>query len=175
MSINNREDANKYYQQINSLVDDYIDKWKVRPSNLKNYLKPDSERRKRFLVKNNLSELNGVDRVLNDILDDRSYMESDGVYTFESFKYFESNDFKIDSLKQCLYKGIEKSDINSEKILADFFDVNLGDIDIIDSEKHKFKVKDWQNDDWNVVVYSEEDINLIKSNIIEHLYEKISQ
>ena len=32
MSINNSEDANKYYQMINGLVDDYIDKWKVRPS-----------------------------------------------------------------------------------------------------------------------------------------------
>ena len=26
MSINNSEDANKYYQMINGLVDDYIDK-----------------------------------------------------------------------------------------------------------------------------------------------------
>ena len=38
MSINNREDANKYYQTINDLVDDYIDKWKIKPSNLKRYL-----------------------------------------------------------------------------------------------------------------------------------------
>ena len=29
MSINTREDANKYYQMINELVDDYIDKYKI--------------------------------------------------------------------------------------------------------------------------------------------------
>ena len=37
MSINNREDANKYYQVINSLVDEYTEKHKIRPSNLKRY------------------------------------------------------------------------------------------------------------------------------------------
>ena len=49
MSINNREDANRYYQVINGLVDDYLDKWKVRPSNLKRYLQPGSERFNKFL------------------------------------------------------------------------------------------------------------------------------
>ena len=38
MSINNREDANKYYQIMNELVDEYIDKWKIRPAKLKKYL-----------------------------------------------------------------------------------------------------------------------------------------
>ena len=37
MSINNREDANKYYQIMNELVDEYIDKWKIRPAKLKKY------------------------------------------------------------------------------------------------------------------------------------------
>ena len=32
MSINSREDANKYYQVVNKLVDEYIDKWKIKPS-----------------------------------------------------------------------------------------------------------------------------------------------
>jgi hypothetical protein len=39
MSINSKEDANKYYQVVNNLVDDYIDKWKIKPSNLKKILK----------------------------------------------------------------------------------------------------------------------------------------
>jgi hypothetical protein len=38
MSINSKEDANKYYQVVNNLVDDYIDKWN-KPSNLKKILK----------------------------------------------------------------------------------------------------------------------------------------
>ncbi len=35
MSITSREDANKYYQVVNKLVDEYMDKWKIRPTNLK--------------------------------------------------------------------------------------------------------------------------------------------
>jgi len=43
MSINSREDANKYYQVVNKLVDEYIDKWKIKPTNLKRYLKNGSD------------------------------------------------------------------------------------------------------------------------------------
>ena len=175
MSINNREEANRYYQIINELVDDYIDKWKIRPSNLKRYLKPGSERFERFLLKNNLSDVSGIKKVLIDVIDDRAYMESDGVIAFESFKYFESAEFKIESLKQSLYKGIEKSDIKMEKALADYFDTNLGDIDILDSDKHIFKVSGWSNDDIKVVIYSSEDLEIITENIFEHLYKELSE
>jgi hypothetical protein len=175
MSINNREDANKYYHLINELVDDYIDKWKIRPSNLKRYLKPGSERFNKFLLRNKLSEVKGASVILTDIIEDRASMEKDGVLTFENFKYFESNDFKIDSLKECLYKGIEKADIKMEKILADFFDTNLSSIDILDADKHLFKLEDWENDDWKVIIYSKEDLEIIKENIIEHLYKEITE
>ena len=74
MSINNREDANKYYQQINELIDDYMDKWKIRPSNLKRYLQPGSERFNRFLKRNNFKEVNGIDRILSDVIEDRVNM-----------------------------------------------------------------------------------------------------
>ncbi len=168
MSINNREDANKYYQQINELIDDYMDKWKIRPSNLKRYLQPGSERFTKFLQRNNLKEVNGIDRVLSDIIEDRVNMEEDGVLTFESFKLFESNEFKVSNLKQCLYKGIDKADLNMEKVLADVFDTNLGSIDVVDSDKHIFNV-----DNLNVIVYSKEDLEVIKNNIIDHLYEEL--
>jgi hypothetical protein len=173
MSINNREDANKYYQQINELIDDYMDKWKIRPSNLKRYLQPGSERFTKFLHRNNLKEVNGIDRVLSDVIDDRVNMETDGVLTFESFKIFESDEFKTFSLKQALYKGIEKADLNMEKVLADVFDTNLGSIDVVDSDKHFFKVNDWNGKDINVLIYSKEDLELIKNNIIDSLYEEL--
>jgi hypothetical protein len=173
MSINTREDANKYYNQINGLIDDYIDKWKIKPSNLKSYLKPGTDRYKKFLIKNNLSDVVGANVILNDVIDDRVSIEKDGIQTFENFKYFESQEFKIDSLKQCIYKGIERSDINYEKAIADYFDCNLGSIDIIDSDKHKFKLEDWNNDDWNVVIYSEEEIDIILHNIVDYLYEEL--
>ena len=169
MSIKSREDANKYYQIVNELVDEYMSKVKIRPSNLKRYLQPGSERFKKFLIRNKLNEITGIDRVLSDVIEDRANMESDGVLTFENFKFFESDEFKIASMKQCLYKGIEKADLNMEKLLADVFDTNLGSIDIVDSEKHCFKIEEEEV----VFIYSKEDVEIIESNIIDHLYDEL--
>ena len=166
--INNREDANKYYQQVNGLIDEYIDKWKIKPSSLGRYLNPGSDRFNKLLGRNNLKEVNGIDRILSDVIEDRVNMERDSVLTFENFKFFESDEFKLSNLKQCLYKGIEKVDINMEKVLADVFDTNLGSIDVIDSDKHIFKI-----DDVDVVIYSKEDLEIIKNNMIDYLFEEL--
>jgi hypothetical protein len=175
MSINTREDANRYYQVINGLVDDYIDKWKIRPSSLKRYLQPGSERFNKFLERNKLKDVKGAEVILKDIIEDRNHMEKDGVITFESFKMFESEEFKIHSLKQCLYKGIEKATQKMEKVLADHFDTNLGEIDIVDADKHIFKINDWNNQDIDVVIYSKEEMNIILTNVVEHLYGELSK
>jgi len=173
MSINTREDANRYYQVINGLVDDYIDKWKIRPSSLKRYLQPGSERFNKFLERNKLKDVKGAEVILKDIIEDRNHMEKDGVLTFENFKFFESDEFKVSNLKECLYKGIEKSDLKMEKIIADIFDTDLGSIDIVDSDKHIFNVNDWNGKETNVIIYSKEDLELIKTNLIDCLYEEL--
>jgi hypothetical protein len=175
MSINSREDANKYYQMINDLVDEYTEKNKIRPSNLKRYLQPGSERFNKFLERNKLKDIKGASIILKDIIEDRDSMERDGVITFESFKMFESEEFKIRSMKQCLYKGIEKATQQMEKVLADHFDTNLGDIDIIDADKHIFKINDWNNYDAEVVIYSKEDLEVIEGNMVDHLYSELSK
>lgn len=174
MSINNREDVNKYYQLINGLVDDYIDGHKIRPSRLSAYLKPGGQRFNKFLERNKLKDIKGAEVILKDIIEDREHMEKDGVITFESFNLLESSEYKISSLKQCLYKGIDKADLSMEKALADYFDINLGAIDVVDSDKHKFKIEDWKNDDWYCVVYTKEEIDNIKMNLVEHLFENVS-
>ena len=175
MAINNREDANRYYQVINGLVDDYLDRWKIRPSSLKRYLQPGSERFNKFLERNKLKDVKGAEVILKDVIEDRYHMEKDGVITFESFKMFESEEFKIHSLKQCLYKGIEKSNISHEKIIADHFDTNLGDIDILDSDKHLFKINDWNGEDTKVVIYTKEEIEIIEKNMVDFLYDELSK
>jgi hypothetical protein len=170
MSISNREDANKYYQLINGLVDDYIDVHKIRPSKLSAYLKPGGQRFNKFLERNKLKDIKGAEIILKDVIEDREHMEKDGVITFESFKIMESSEFKYSELKECLYKGIDKSDLNMEKALADYFDINLGSIDVVDSDKHKFKIEDWENDDWVCVIYSDEECDVIKNNLVEYFY-----
>lgn len=173
MSINSREDANKYYQVVNNLVDEYIDKWKIKPTNLKRYLKNGSDKFEKFIDRNGLKDINGIKQVINDVIEDRVHMESDGVLTFEKFKVFESDEFKITSIIQCLYKGIGKTDIKAEKFLADHFDANLSQIDIVDTDKHMFKISNWENEDLLVIVYNKDEFDIIKENIKEHLYDEL--
>mgnify|MGYP006890185254 CR=1 FL=1 len=175
MSINSREEANRYYQLINELVDDYIDKWKIRPSNLKRYLKPGSERFNKFLQRNKLQDVKGADRILKDIIEDRYNMEKDGVITFESFKLFESSEFKFESIRQCLYKGIDKSNLKMEKVLADYFDTSLGQIDVVDANKHMYRINNWDKDVNNVVIYSNDELEIIKHNMIEYLFSEMTR
>jgi hypothetical protein len=169
MSINSREDANKYYQVVNKLVDEYIDKWKIKPTNLKRYLKNGSDKFEKFIDRNGLKDINGIKQVINDVIEDRVHMESDGVLTFERFNIFESDEFKITSIIQCLYKGIGKTDIKAEKFLADHFDANLSQIDIVDTDKHMFKISNWENEDLLVIVYNKDEMDIIKSNMVEYL------
>lgn len=173
MSISSREDANKYYQVVNKLVDEYIDKWKIKPTNLKKYLKVGSDKFEKFIERNGLKDVNGIKQVISDIIEDRVHMETDGVLTFESFKVFESDEFKITSLIQCLYKGIGKTDIKTEKFLADHFDANLSQIDIIDSDKHMFKINNWGNEDILAIVYNKDEFDIIKENIKEYLLDEL--
>lgn len=175
MSIKSREEANKYYHIINELIDEYTEKNKIRPSKLKGYLRPGSDKFIKFLKRNNLDKIDGGSRILQDVIEDRYHMEKDGVITFESFKVFESADWNINSMKVCLYKGIDKATIDYEKALADYFDTNLGSIDVVDSDKHIFKVNNWTGGDVNVVIYSKDDIEIIKLNMIEHLYLELTK
>lgn len=158
--IKSTEDANKYYQLINQYVDEYVDKWKIKPTNLKKYLIGNKSRLVNFLEKKGLNDISNINRVLLDIVDDRIALDSDNILTFENFKFFESEEFKIIDMKQCLYKGIEKATINHEKILADYFDVSLSHINVSYPDKHEFKVED--ND---VIIYLQEELNIIKENI----------
>lgn len=173
MSITCREDANKYYQVVNKLVDEYIEEWKIKPANLKKYLKPGSDKFEKFVERNGLKDINGIKQVINDVIEDRVHMETDGVLTFESFKVFESDEFKITSLIQCLYKGVGKTDIKAEKFLADHFDANLSQIDIIDTDKHMFKISNWENEDLLVIVYNKDEFDIIRENIKEYLLDML--
>ncbi len=172
MSIKNREDANKYYKLVNNLIDDYIDKWKIRPKNLKNYLREGSDKFENFIIRNGLAKIDGIKQVVKDVIDDRVYMEEDGILTFESFKVFESDDFKISSILDCFTKGIDKIDINTEKFLADEFDTNLSHIDIVDSDKHIFTISNWGNDKIDILIFKEEDFKTIMHNLDKYFVDK---
>jgi hypothetical protein len=178
MSIRNREDADKYYKVVNGLVDDYMDKWKIRPSSLRRYLKEGSDKFNKLILRNGLKDVDGIKRVLSDVIDDRVSMESDGVLTFESFKFFESDEgikmfsaFKINKLVDCIFKGVGEADINMEKKIADIFNCSLSEIEVVLSDKHLFKVNLWNKEggkkDIDIVIFSNDDMDVIKGNLME--------
>jgi hypothetical protein len=175
MSIQSREDANKYYDLINNLIDDYIQKWKIRPSNLRRYLKPGTSKFHNFLERNGLKDIKGSDIILRDVIEDRYSMETDGVIKFESFKLLESLEIESSSLKECLYKEIGKSSLYHEKAIADYFDTNLSQIEVIDADKHLFKLENWESKDIEVIIYDDIEISTIVGNVIDRLLHQLKK
>jgi len=159
------DDLNKYYQLINEYIDDYTEKHKINPSRLGKYLL-NNEKLINFLKRKGLNEITKIDKVVKDVIEHRISIEKD-IMTFESFKIFESNDLSIGSLKECLYNGIEKANISHEKLLADYFDVSLGQIDIFNSDKHIFNINNF-NKKFNCVIFTEKELEIIKENIINY-------
>jgi hypothetical protein len=157
------------------MVDEYMHGEKIRPSMLKYYLKKDGDMFNYLLKVNDLSEVAGIDRVLSDVIDDREGMEIDGVMTFENFKILESEEFKISNIRQCLYKGINNAGIDAEKVIADYYDTNLGSgsVEIDSPEAHVFSVSGWHNSTIRVIVYNNDELDVFNSNLIEYLYNEI--
>lgn len=177
MSIKTREDANEYYRRVNELVDEYISRiektgGRIRPSELREIMRPNGDHSRKFIRWAKLEEVDGIDIILNDVVMDRYYMEKDGILTFESFNFLESEDFKIASMAQCLKKGIGPANIEMEKKIADHFNTNLGEIDVVDPDRHIFSVNSWHGEE-KVVVYSKDEVSIIKGNIMNYLYDEL--
>lgn len=162
MKITNTEQANQYYKIVNDLVDKYIKKWKIKPSSLDRYLKPGSNKFESFIVNSGLSSIEGINRIVLDVIEDRKNMELDGVLTFESFKVMISESVT----------SVGSSSIDHEKAIADYYNTSLGHIEPKDKELHSFEVKDF-GDSFVCVVYSEEEIDEIKKKLVGESLTKI--
>lgn len=168
--INNSEDLNNYYRLVNQYIDEYIEKG-INPLKLGKYL--NKSKLKNFLERKGLDTIQNIDKIVQDVIDDRISLEKDSVLKFESFKIFESNNISFDSVRECLYRNIGSSDINHEKILADFYDVSLSQIDVISSEEHSFKVNKF-GDEVKCIIYTQDDLKIIGENLKSLIIEEIN-
>ena len=153
--INNKEEANQYYKQINELVDEYIQKWKVKPTEIKSYFKRNLDS---FLERIGLSDVEGITRVIDDVLDHRVHMELDKVMKFESFNLLES------------VISIGNANTKHEKILADFYNTSMGHIELLDGDIHLYKIKDF-NENVNSIIFSDEELDNIYKKIEDNVLE----
>jgi hypothetical protein len=160
MKITNSEEVTEYYKIVNNLIDQYIQKWKIKPTSLKSYLKPGTPKFESFVLKNGLSDVEGIKRIIQDVIDDRSHMELDGILKFESF---------INGVNESSTIGVAKADIQHEKVLADLYNTSLGHIEPIDLEKHIYEVSDF-GDKLKCIIYSDDEVKEIESKLAEDAY-----
>jgi hypothetical protein len=172
----NKDNINTYYKQVNDAVDNYLDGWKVKPSNLKKFLKPKSKGLKRFIENNKLTNVKGIERIIKDVVEDRHSMEVDGVLTYENFNKINESSRIIVSLYEDILSVVEKPKvpIKYEKVIADKYNVSLGHVDEFDLNKHQYTV-DVHGDRFDVFILSEEDLSPIRQRIIEIIQREQSE
>ncbi len=156
--ITSREEANLYYQKVNDAVDDFVKKTSARPTEVSRYLSKNS---KRFLIQNDLHEIDGIETILSDVINHRKHMEKDKIVTFESFTKMNES-----------FISLSEPSVDYEKILADKFNTSLGHIVLLDSELHIYKVEDFGKV-FYASVLSENDIESIKIKLINNLIDEI--
>lgn len=169
--MGNSEELNRYYKLVNEYIDEYVEKWKIHPKKLDKYFK-NNNRLISFLERNGLNGINRIEKVITDVIGDRKSMAEDGVLTFEGFSLLESDSYRVQKIQECLYRGVDKATVEHEKILADHFDVSLSHVDIKNSDKHHFIIEGGQYDT-QVVIYTKDELEKIKSNLIDYSYTKL--
>lgn len=152
--MNNSEEITKIYKSVGKKIDNYIDNWKIKPENLEQYLS--GKRLKRFIQSEDLESIKGIETIISDIIQDRISINRDLVKKFENFIF--GNDQSDGSVD--FWSGIGKSSIDHEKILADFYDVSLSEVDIVDTDSHKFKVLSDE-----VLVFTDSELDVISENL----------
>ena len=157
--ISNREEANKYYKLVNNAINDFMGETKARPSEVHKYLTKNGVK---FLKKLELSDVEGIDSVLNDVLLHRRHMEDDKVITFESFSKLNESSINVGS-----------PSIEHEKILADVFNTSLGHIDVLDPQLHLFKISDFGKDVY-AIIFNESEIGKVKEDLKVKIGSEIS-
>jgi hypothetical protein len=156
--ITNREEANQFYEKINSLIDIYIDKYKIRPNEVYKYINKNKES---FLEDSGLSDVYGIDKVLNDVIEHRKNMEIDKVLKFENFSYINESVLEINI-----------SSVEHEKVLADYYNTSLGNIECSDENLHLYSINDF-SDKFSAIIYSNSEIESINKNILDSLTKEV--
>jgi hypothetical protein len=159
--ILNTEQNNEYYKLINGYVEDYISNHKISPKNLRNYFM-NNEKMNSFLKRYKLDDVDGIKRVFRDVIDDWHSIEADGVMTFEKFQKMNEDNGLI---------NIQETNMEYEKVLADLYRTSVGHVNEIDSKEHTYTVKDFGKE-IDVVIYSNEDIESFKKDIMSILINK---
>jgi len=166
------DNINDFYQKVNELIDSYFESWNIKPSSLKRYLKKGSIGLKKFIERNELSEIDRIEKVILDVVEDRYGMEKDNVIKFESFNESDwEEDFEFPKysgidpyfFNHPIFKDLTEADINFEKSICDKYRVSLGHVEKGSlSRSYDINLK---NRTMKCVVFSTEDFKLMITNL----------
>lgn len=171
MKIDNREQANFYYSKMHEVLKEYLQDWNINPINLRKYFKKGSSKYNNFLERSGLSEVKGIHRVFDDVLDDMASFKKEYIASYESFTL---NNESILSLKSALYLNLKEANLDMEKFLADYFDTNLSLVTGLSLTKHLYLVEDWDTDKY-IYIYDQDDIDTITDNFMNYFYQFASK
>jgi hypothetical protein len=171
--IKSSDDANRYYSLIDSHIESYVNnyysKYGVEARKIEEHLLKNKSLINDFLKKRGLSEVSGINRIVQDVLEDRIALHKDSVMTFESFSFSEKSNTSS-SFKECLFLGISEPTIEHEKLLADLFDCSLSHIECVNSQKRIFRIDSSELE--SVIVYTDSELDVIYENMLDYLVDK---
>lgn len=168
-----RTNIDNLYQKVNELIDTYFT-WNIKPSALKNYLKKGSIGLKKFIQNNSLEVYENIEKIIEDIVDDRYSLELDGVRKFENFDFKIDENIEQSDVDKVLYSNLKESNIGYEKILADLYRISLSNVIEENTKAHRYSVSE-SEDTHLVIIFSKDDLEIIKSNIIEYAFDYLSK
>jgi len=151
----NIDNIDEYYEIVNNKIDEFF-KYNIDPKSLKRYLKRGTSGMNRFIEKSKLDDVKNIEKVIEDVVDDRIAKKELEITTFENFT---PDDFVIEF----------NIDENVHKIIADLYKVSLGHL-IVDNNHIKLtRVKSAKE----LFVYNMDQLDTIFNQICNKIYNQI--
>ena len=155
-----RKNISEYYKKVNSKIDHFFGKG-VTSEGLKRYLKPNSYGITRFMEREELTDIEGIEKIIKDCVDDRVAID-ESIMTFESFE---------SSFRRYSFDLSQDIDQNTEKIIADQYRVSLGHVE---SESNHITLTGVKTEK-DLYVFTKSKIKDILVDACNKMYEDISQ
>lgn len=159
--ISNSSELSKYYSEVNRCIDEYISLHRVTPSEIYRYI---TKNLSRFIEKFGFKDVDGIERIIKDVIEHKKNMEKDKVFKFEQFSS-KLNESILD---------IGSVGIDHEKTLADYYNTSLGHIEPIDPAVHLYEIKDFDKTTKSII-FSADEIDSIKSRLSQKMIEELSK
>ena len=170
--ITTSEELNKIYSIINLKIKKFSD-MNIPHNKIANYLKTGSENFKTFINEDDeLKNIDGVERVLQDIIEDTYHAFKDGLFKRKKLGEIKTFESLITESIYDLTEITPKDKHEHEKALADIYKVSMSYIDLIDDNLHLYYVND-QGETIKVLIFNIDEVNIIRKNIVNKLCEEI--